>query len=180
MAIDINFQKSIDKKRLVYKTKSMVADYIITYIGSLFFIVLAGILLATKITVMPLWMLALVVGFIIWMIANATFFNVLIKVDGLDVNSNRSDIIKVLNEFFHLNIEDKGQMIIKDVKLSGFIHWGRVVTVLLDNNSVYINIQTLGRADALSFFHGFTNYLKSNRIGRRLRRKARRRAGAAD
>ena len=167
MEIDIDFEKSIDKRRLVYKNRSTVVDYIITYIGSLFFIALASVLLVTKITIMPFWMLVFIVSFIIWMTANASLFNVLLKVDGSDINNNRSDIIKVINEFFHLNIKDKGQMIIKDVRLSGFIHWGRVVTVLLDNNSVYINIQTLGRADALSFFHGFTNYLKSNRIGRR-------------
>jgi len=163
----INLQRSIEKRRLIYENRTMIADYIITYIGFLFFIILAGILLVTKITVMPFWVFGFVVGFIIWMIANATLSNFLIKVDGRDVTSNRQDIITVLNDFFHLNIEDSDQIVIENVKLSGFIHWGRVITLLLDNNSIYINIQTLGRSDAISFFHGFTNYLKSRRIAKR-------------
>jgi hypothetical protein len=169
MEISINVQKSIEKRRLVYNTRSIIADYVITYIGSLLFITLACILLVTKFTIMPLGVLVIVVGFIIWMIANTILFNVLIKVDGLDIINNRTDIIKVLNNFFRLNIENKEQVVINDIKLSGFIHWGRVVTVILDDKSVYINIQTLGRADARSFFHGFTNYLKSRYIAKRFK-----------
>ena len=140
---------------------------VITYIGTSFFIVLAGILLVTKVSVMPFWVLIFVVAFMLWMIANAILFNTLIKVNGLNITNNRRAIIKILNEFFHLNIEDNSQVIIKDVKSSGFIRWGRVITVLLENDSIYINIQTLGRADALSFFHGFSNYLKCKRIANR-------------
>ena len=109
----INFQKSIDKKRLVYKTNSIVADYIITYIGSLLFITLAGILLATKITLMPFSIVILVFAFIIWMIANLILLNVLVEIKGSGIESNRKEIIKLLNDRFKLNIEDQGQTIIR-------------------------------------------------------------------
>ena|ERR1700748_918072 len=109
----INFQKSIDKKRLVYKTNSIVADYIITYIGSLLFITLAGILLATKITLMPFSIVILVFAFIIWMIANLILLNVLVEIKGSGIESNRKEIIKLINDRFKLNIEDQGQTIIR-------------------------------------------------------------------
>jgi hypothetical protein len=163
----INFDKSIKKRRLIYKDRGVIVDYIITYAGSLLFITLGCMLLVSKFSVMPVVILILTVGFIAWMIANVILFNVLIKVNGKDINTNRNDVIKVLNEYFNLNIENNDQVIIRNVKLSGFIYWGRVITVLLDDDSVYINIQSLGRGDALSFFHGFTNYLKSKRIAKR-------------
>ncbi len=167
MEENINFDKSIVKRRLIYKDHGIIADYIITYAGSLLFIILGCLLLISKFWVLPIIILFLTMVFIAWMIANVFLFNVLIRVDGKNISSNRNDIIKVLNEYFNLNIENDDQLIIKNVKLSGFVYWGRVITVLLDENSVYISIQSLGRGNAFSFFHSFTNYLKSQRIAKR-------------
>lgn len=167
MEISINVQKSITKKKLIYKDRGIIVDNVITYTGSLLFITLGFVLLISKFFLMPLIVLILNIAFIAWMIANMLLFNVLIKVKGKDINSNRNDIITALNDYFNLNIENNDQIIIRNTKLSGFIYWGRIITILLDNNSIYINIQSLGRGDAFSFFHGFTNYLKSKRIVKR-------------
>jgi len=164
----IDAKKSINSKRLTYKSGVEKADLLIMLFCSILMIGLALILLISKFNSMPIPVLLLVIGFISWMIANVVLFNTLVKVIGIDINNNRSDIIRVLNEHFTLNLSDNNQTIIMDVRPSGFIHWGRVITVLLDDNSVYINIKTLGRADGISPFHGFINYLKCKRIEKQL------------
>ena len=164
METTIDLKKSISNKRLTYKSGVERTDFPIMLFCSIIMIGLALILLVTKFKVMPIPVLLLVIGFISWMMANVILFNTLVKVIGIDINNNRSDIICVLNEYFNLNLFDNNQTIIREIRSSGFIHWGRIITVLLDDNSVYINIKTVGRADGISPFHGFTNYLKCKRI----------------
>lgn len=158
--------KSLRKKRLVYESFGNNFDYYLTYFIGAFFIVLASVWLGSTIKVLPFWCIMIGITFIAWMISNIFFLNVLTEVKGESEAYNRKEIIEILNNYFNRNIEDEGQLVIRDVKYSGFIYFGRIITVLLKKDSVYINIQSLGRADAVSVFHGFSDYLKARRIAR--------------
>jgi len=166
MVSSINFSKSIQKKRVIYKpTVGIVYDYLITYSLNALLIVLPTLILLARIKIGPLLFFILDSAFITWATLNMFFLRALIEIKGKDVDFNRTLIISILEDYFQdLKIDNKEQLIIINVKPTGFIYWGRIITVLLDQDAVYLNIQSLVRGEGISFFHGFNNYLKCRQI----------------
>jgi hypothetical protein len=175
MAQFINLSKSIRYNRLYYKkTTAAVFDQVLNYSAIMLLFLAATLPLLIK----PAGMYhlsrthtVLIISFVTYLCCTLYLMNKLVKAKGLNLYHNRKDIETVLGRYFeHLVPEDCGEGVLRYVKLSGFVTWGRIITVLFDKDNVYLNITTLGRADSASIFHGLTNYIKCRQIMRKFKR----------
>jgi hypothetical protein len=105
-----------------------------------------------------------------WMIANLILMNVFIKIDGKEKEVNRNDMITTLHQYYKLNnLDIADENIIRDIKPYKFILNGRIITCLLDNEILYLNITSLQNFNNLTPYSGLYNYYKCKRIARRFR-----------
>ncbi|MEO6851733.1 MAG: hypothetical protein ABI203_10260 [Mucilaginibacter sp.] len=167
----INFEKSIKTNRLVFKlTFGTIFDYFLSYFSSIFLIVLAGLFIPMMINglknefALTLAIICCVIV-IVWMIANLILMNNLVVIDGSNLISNKKRILKSLDALFDdIDSSKIDENVIRNIRLSTSIRWGRAITVLFNEEKIYLNILTLGRGDGPSPFHGLSNYIKCKRI----------------
>ena len=168
LKIDVN--KSIKKQRLSYIfTLGEIFTMSLSYILG---IVVIGLLL------LPVWLkikgsnvsFELLFFCLIsnaWLISNIILNNALIKIEGHDIAKNRIDMISILNRYYsNLDIQIDQENLIRSFKSSYQPIWGRVITVIFDDNVIYLNITKLGKSDSPTFVHGLFNYLKAKRIAK--------------
>ena len=80
--------------------------------------------------------------FDIWMIINLILTNTLVEIDGKDLEINRKDILGTLDALYdNINSGKVDGNIIRNIKLSTSFRWGRIITVLLNEDKVYLNIR---------------------------------------
>ena len=167
----VNYDKSIKRQRLVYKLSfGIIYDYFLTYLGSLMLVGMSTLFIPMMINGLhDVFKLTLIVIccvlFDIWMIANLVLTHALVRIDGKDVESNKKAIHTSLVVFYdNIDASRIDGNIIRNIKLSTSFRWGRIITILLDDDKVYLNVITLGRYDSPSPFHGLYNYIKCKRI----------------
>lgn len=101
----------------------------------------------------------------LWTIIGLIRLNKLLKIDGTNAADNRSAVIEILkDEFPTLKIDDSGQRIIRHYIQTGLFSWGKQITVLFHENSIYMNITTIGRHEIKSPFHAIFNHWTLIRI----------------
>jgi hypothetical protein len=170
----IDYNKSIKKKRLVYKTGySIVFEYIWYWLIILFsagVVTLPAIVKPANVSHISIYYILFCIVFDFWLMLNVFFLNAFVEIQGQQKDLNKEDIINTLSEFYNLkNLNTSGNKIIRYVRLTGFFHGGRVVSVLLKDDIIYLNITTLLRYDGLSCFNGLYNYYKCRRIANRFK-----------
>lgn len=160
MKAQLDFQKSIRKKRIVYKvTVSLLFNRLIDNL-------IWGVLIFTTISV-PLndnnylgisyILLALAT---IWISVGLFFMNKLVLIKGIDEVENRKKIIEIFNQkYASMKLYYSGQNIIhyQDEK-SILLRWGQQITLIYNGTDFFINLATLGRHDIKSPFHAISNY----------------------
>ena len=106
-----------------------------------------------------------------WMIANMILLNAFARVEGIQKNLNRKDMITLLSHTYNLlNLDTSDENMIRDVKLNGAFDGRRVITCLLHDNAVYLNVTTLvTRGDVFSPFSGIYNLWRCRRIVNKLK-----------
>jgi hypothetical protein len=171
MVPQVDYERSIKNHRLLYKrTFGFIFDNILTYIASLFLIGIVALIIPMMINGVKnpyklFFVIICCILFDAWMIINLILTNTLVKIDGKDLEINKKNILETLDAFYdNINSSRIDGNIIRNVKLSTSFRWGRIITVLLNEDIVYLNIITLGRYDSMSPFHGLSNYLKCRRI----------------
>lgn len=173
IAPPIDYKKSIEKKALVYKiTFKVVFDHFLMFLASFMLIGIATLIIPVLIYEVndPLKLAVFITVCLavdIWMGANLVLFNRLICIKGLDSTSNKENVISLLDEIYdniYLGKSDKN--IIRAIQPPTDFTWGRIITVLLNGNEIYINFTTLGRGISLSPFNGFSNHVKCKRIAK--------------
>ena len=167
----VDFNKSIERKKLIYiEGKSFIFDRLFTwFIGLTVIAVIIGILLNNGFeNAIPL--MGITAAITIWMLANLLLMDVLVKVPGNDINSNRKNILSSFNEAFDdLEIKDSGENIIRDIKYSTNSKYNtncRVITILFDDKDVFLNITSIIKYSSVSPFGGWFNYLKCKQVAR--------------
>jgi hypothetical protein len=163
----VNVSKSIKWHRLIYKPSIVIVfDYLFN---------LGFLLLAIRLSIFPFFALVhqpetilfacllLLPG--LWMLANALLLDYMIEIDGLDVNANRKDILTSLDQLLDgINTNRSPGNIIRQFKPHSVFGMGRVITVILDQEKVYLNIVSMTGRGLRSPFSGFYNYLKAKQV----------------
>ena len=170
----VNYEKSITRKRLVYKkTSDILFNYLVGYPLACFYIFIGITPLLFKSTTgsyAPMWLILCSVVFTCWMFANLIMTNALVEFNGKDKIINRKNILTALDAFYdNLEYQIDEENVLRSIKPTGDPIWGRIITVLFSENFVYLNITTLGKTENPTFVHGFFNYIKARRIIRYLK-----------
>jgi hypothetical protein len=161
----VNVDKSIKHKRLIYKVAvGIFLDYFFTYLGGSILVICCFAPNFTDKNHAPLIFVVISCTIAIWMIANLILLNALVKFDGKDLTTNRKDINSVLNAYYSGYTLVSTDKLIRSVKLSTNFRWGKIITVILEGETMYLNITTLGRGDGPSPFHGLYNYTRCRSI----------------
>lgn len=174
MTQPINLSKSIRQNRLHYKpTPGYVLDLVLKYIAVVILLACATLPLILKpinASNITIWHIFFTFTFDSYLLLSLLLLDRLVKIKGTDLYHNRKNIEEVLNCYFsNLIPEDCGKGVVRYIKPSGTSTWGRMITVLLDNDQVYLNITTLGRANSASVFHGLINYIKCRQIKKKFK-----------
>lgn len=164
---DVDYDKSIRKRRLVYKKTIgyIILDYIM--MRGLIIFMSAMILLVGCQEWWPQGNYAAVILACfpaIWVTVSLFYLNTLVEVKGLGIVRNKEDVMNTL-EFFYEDVtfDASKENMIRDVKPTGW--WpGRVVTVLLAGDSVYFNKTALAKGSSVSPISGWTDYLKAKEM----------------
>ena len=73
------------------------------------------------------------------------------------------------NKFPKLKLDDAGQKIIRYDLKTGLLTWGKRITVIFQNENIYLNITTTGRYDIKSPFHSVFHYFTLKSIGKQFK-----------
>jgi hypothetical protein len=167
--INLDLNKSIRKKRLIYRLSPFVIiDLILD--NSIWLILLLAFVLAlinkdnysnTNSIIIAIIFLIL----ILWLLCGLWFKNKLVKISGYDNESNRKLIIQLFNDKFpDLKMDESDKQFIIFDKRVGLFNWGKIITVIFVKETIYINWTTLGRHNFRSPFHAPFNHYKLNQI----------------
>ena len=169
----VDIEKSLKRGRLAFKlTGSYIFNTVLIY-GTVLILIagFAGAQLNPKIDHPPGFTIISCLIFL-WLFANLILTSSLVKIEGKDITSNRAAIKDCLELFYSdVDLQPGEQRMIRNFKPVGWVSWGRIITVIFDENSVYINITTLSRGNSASPFQGLANYLKCRRIRRSFSKK---------
>lgn len=168
MSVRIDKQKSLQKERMRFdsnwETILETAFEILAY--STWTIASILLLLNPQNTTTPFATTA-VISLNILILVSWYFIYTLLKIEIPNPEKNRSLFVGILRKRFpELQINDNQSQLLRSKKSSGLFTWGKSLTVLFDENHIFINVTTLGRFETKSPFHSISNYLKLKRIER--------------
>jgi hypothetical protein len=166
---EVNYEKSINKNRLVYvNTPSYVIMHVLWLIFMLPIMLLGPCILLSALhkgdqggVIFGIFILPVS----IWLIAGFFFKNAVVKIEGTNLEQNKQNIIDTLNAFYDdLEFQVDNGEILRSKKPSGKPIWGRMITVMFNNDEMLLNISTIGKHQDITVVHGYTNYLKAKKI----------------
>ncbi|MDN3580601.1 hypothetical protein [Mucilaginibacter flavus] len=164
----VNYPKSIIKNKLIYKiTGGVIFDYVISYsIMSVFlFVFLIPILTSISGSKELIWAVPICVAIELFMVLSMFYRNAFVITKGEDISQNKQKITEVLDAFYaDLDYQVNDELIMRSITPVGSPIWGRIITILFDDNLIYLNITSLGKGNTTSTAHGFLNYLKARKI----------------
>ena len=108
---------------------------------------------------------------IIWMILGLYFTNKYAK-GKIENSLQKSEIKDYLNKRFSkiYFIGSESKIIVANI-IDGFLFSQKKMTVIIQKDSIEINIKTLGRFDIPSIFHSLKNYMLAKNIAKKLNQK---------
>jgi len=166
---EINYEESLKKHQLIYKMTGwrMIATFVyyLLFCGTL---AILTELLFSDFYRDALFIKAICLLIAIWIIVNIFFNNLLVKISCNNSKPNKNDILETMYEFFPAyNFTVNNKQMMRSVAYVGrryVMH--TVITILFDNDSIYLNVATLGATNLPSFVHGILNYIKAKRIAK--------------
>lgn len=166
MSLRIQRRKSIQKERLIFKSNW---EYILEKAFEIF-IYLGWTLTSIAIILNPKNAISqtvtiLVISINILVIISWYYIYKLLKIKIPNPEKNRSLFVKILKKRFpDLLINDNGLYMLRSKKRNGLFSWGKLLTVIFDENYIFINLTTLGRNETKSPLHSISNYIKLKSI----------------
>ena len=155
MSLRIQRRKSIQKERLIFKSNW---EYILEKAFEIF-IYLGWTLTSIAIILNPKIAIKILV------IISWYYIYKLLKIKIPNPEKNRSLFVKILKKRFpDLLINDNGLYMLRSKKRNGLFSWGKLLTVIFDENYIFINLTTLGRNETKSPLHSISNYIKLKSI----------------
>ena len=173
---EILIDKSIQKQRLVFELNGqLIFDYIMAY-----FLTFMLPAITIKLVVFPskynlqhpspvFDMIFIIID--IWLIISFYLMNKLVTVNGQTFDDNKEHISKILqNEYPNFEfIQSEDQRLILFGRKVEDWNRGKLITVILSENKIYLNILSTYRGGASSAFNGLGNYLKCRSIAKSLK-----------
>jgi hypothetical protein len=172
----INYDKSIQKQKLVYKLNSrVVLSYIICYVAALaLYVMILGLFgeFVEGKSIDPIYLTPLVllvsIIYLPFAITNLLLLNSTIMIIGKGNEANKKDIVTILSKYYKLdNLDSSQDNITRDLRLSKPFRMGRIITCLFDDDLIYLNITRLENLNTLSPFSSIYNYYKCKRIAKK-------------
>lgn len=164
----ILIDKSIEKERVVYKpTSSLISQYIFSYFLALIPLVASSlILLNHKVNTPPAAIIIMMV-INLWIFVGLFLTNKLIKIQGYLFTSDKTSIINILSKRYpNINFSSGNPDLIRGQRAEGWTGRGKIISVILDEQDIYINVVSTFRGGVLSFIDAPFNYIASKRIAR--------------
>ncbi len=165
----INYDKSISKKRIVYKITPIYTAYMIfEYSLMIIWITVTILVMRDSNIFKSVTAISIAVFFIISSIlflGGRFFLDKLVFISGKDplyLKSKIADFIRI--SYPNIKINDSSQRIITARRGTTLFSWGKEIIVLLSESGIYINIRTYGRFDFRSPLHAPFHYLKCLRL----------------
>ena len=135
MSTQVDFTKSILKEKLIFKRD------LYGYLDIFFENIIALILLLVIILFLSnrhnfvgkgaIYFNVILILLALWLILGIYFMKKLVKIQGLNPESNRKKIVDLLSrEFPKENFNTSGEHIIVSKKSTGLFSWGKIITVL--------------------------------------------------
>lgn len=167
MRTQIDYDKSIQRQRLTFKmTTELLLTRILDNSLWLVFLISVGFLLSNKNNFdKGLTPIFVAVFLTVWLLIGLYYINKLVLINGSNPIDNRRRILQFLNDKYpNLKLDDSGQKIIRYDLKTGLFTWGRRITLIFQDENIFINITTFGRYDIKSPFHSIINQLTINKI----------------
>jgi hypothetical protein len=159
--------KSAQRGRIVYKlTAGLVFDYMIMYLlaWTLPVISVKLILFPSRYDHSPFFLHFIFIMIDAWFIISLYFMNKLVVFQGGSFDKNKNEIMSVLKDKYpDISFTSGNPNLIRGKKKVGYLR-DRIITIILDENNIYINILNTYRSTGFSFYHGLFNYFKSQRL----------------
>ncbi|WP_413997770.1 hypothetical protein ACMDB5_08185 [Flavobacterium sp. W1B] len=173
MSIKIDKQKSVHKERIIFKPNW---DYFLEKtieIGIYSTWTIASILLILNPkNAISLYATIIVIILNILLLISWYYIYKLLKIEIPNPEKNRSLFVGILKKRFpELHINDNGLYMLRSKKSNGSFSWGKLLTVIFDENQIFINLTTLGRNETKSPFHSIANYIKLKSIEKEFNNK---------
>ncbi|PRZ21682.1 hypothetical protein [Flavobacterium granuli] len=166
MSVKIDKKKSVEKERLIFKPNW---EYILekayeTFIYLGWTIATIAVILNPKNAINHTATLIVILINILLLISWYYIYK-LLKINISKPERDRKLFVEILkNRFPELIINDNGLHMLRSKKNTGSLSWGKLLTVIFDENYLFINLATLGRYGNKSPFHAISNYLKLKSI----------------
>ena len=167
---EVDYEKSVKSGWIVYKN-SIFAMFggVMSFLLYTFLIVIASLGLLSELNdhSINIVNIALPLFVIFWLVSNIIFNNVLVKVEGKSREDNKATILSIIDDnFSSFDFIINNEKVMRSFKPVGSPMWGRIITILFEGDTIYLNITTLGRSNSPTMIHGLLNYIKAKRIAR--------------
>jgi len=165
--VDINYQKSLVKQRLIYERRGPFKRQFLVRNGTILLVIIGATYAAiNEITengsYVPIVLTLLIEAFLI---ISFIIHNSFVKITGRDLLMNQEIAFVTLRHFYpDLTITECAKNAFRGIKLSAGFDSGVSVVVLFEDDKVYFNKATIGRANEINEFAGIFNYLKAQEI----------------
>jgi len=174
MNTHIDFEKSIRKRRLIYKgtfKERLRISLQNLFVGILALIVSLAIFIYVYFTGSQIAILLAALPVLLVLIS-MTLINKLVKVEGTELRRNQSEIVRLLLSRYpgiqRHNCSERMLVITKGPRTSIF---DKEILILLEDTHVYLNISMLGGGQWKYVFFSIPNYLRSRAVLRNFHQK---------
>ena len=171
---EINYEKSLQKHRLIYKTTgwflfNLIFNY--TLYMLVMFVAFQPLLHLITGSAEPIWLIACSILIVSLMVFNVFCNSAFTKIEGKKTEDNKKDILLIMDEFFsNYDFKVNDDKMMRSFMPQGSPIWGRIITILFDGKVMYLNITSLGKTNSPTIVHGLYNFIKAKRIARYYRK----------
>jgi len=166
----ISIDKSIEKKRLVYQFDvEIIFLYIFFYFMSLGLPVVTVMVFISdkqhhREPLMPFYIFFTFIDF--WMIAGMYFANKLYQFNTSNLIEHKGEITSLLEQYYPgIEFHTEGSNLIRGEKELGWLKMrARIITIILTDESIYVNILNTYRGENFSPIQGLYNYYRSKML----------------
>ncbi|MES2426718.1 MAG: hypothetical protein V4560_07070 [Bacteroidota bacterium] len=103
----------------------------------------------------------------LWLLLHLYLMNKMVVVTGNSLESNKHCITETLEERYSgIEFSSENPNVITVQKPDGWIRRGKIITIILNNNDLYINTLSTARWGSLSSFLGPIDYFRSKSIAK--------------
>ncbi|MES2650102.1 MAG: hypothetical protein V4663_00105 [Bacteroidota bacterium] len=165
----LDLQKSIQKRRLIYKkTPLFFFNFLLNNLLWLFLLVIPILLASNPKNNVPPVIIIILVLFMLFILSGMYFTNTLLLIRSSSLAENRKQMIRLIQEKFpKLLINHTGQNVISCKRNTGLFNWGSQITIIFNDADILINLTTIGRHEIKSPFHALFNYLKMKQLSKK-------------